>query len=83
MKFFREVGCPRCRQTGYQGRIGFFELLVPTDRTRELITQKTHAGLINEEAIRGGMVTLRQDGIAKITQGLVSIAEVLRVTGEE
>lgn len=79
----REVGCPRCRQTGYQGRIGLFELLVPNDRIRELIMQRVHARVIHEEAIRSGMVTLRQDAIEKIVRGILSIAEALRVTGEE
>ena len=80
---FKEVGCPACRQTGYQGRIGLFELLVPTERIRELITQKVPAGVVREEAVRGGLVTLQQDGIAKVARGMTSVAEILRVTGEE
>lgn len=80
---YREVGCPRCRHTGYQGRIGLFELLVPDEKIRGLIVQKAPAGLIQEAAVAKGLVTLRQDGIDKLTRGMTSMAEVLRVTGEE
>ncbi len=81
--FYKEAGCFRCRQNGYQGRLGIYELLVPNDRIREMITQKVPAGVIREEAVKNGMVSLRQDGIEKVVRGLTSVAEVLRVTGEE
>ena len=82
MKFSKEVGCFRCRQTGYQGRLGIYELLVPNDRIREMITKNVPAGLIREEAVKNGMVSLRQDGIEKVVRGMTSVSEVLRVTGE-
>lgn len=80
---YREKGCDQCRHTGYQGRLGVFELLYLTEPIRRLITQKASADAIREEAIRHGMTTLRQDGIHKLVNGLTSISEVLRSTGEE
>lgn len=81
--FFEPAGCAQCRQTGYQGRVGIFELLVPNEKVRELIAQKVAVDVIREEAVRNGMKTLRQDGIDKAVRGVTSLAEVLRVTGEE
>ncbi len=80
---FEAKGCARCHDTGYQGRIGAYELLVPTERIRSLITQKAASGVIREEAIKGGMTSLRQDALDKVTKGLTSISEVLRITSEE
>lgn len=82
-KLFKETGCPRCRQTGYHGRLGLFELLVPTEKIQDLIVRRAPAGVIQEEAVKSGMTTLRQDGILKLKAGVTSIAEVLRLTGEE
>ncbi|HEX9779636.1 MAG TPA: ATPase, T2SS/T4P/T4SS family [bacterium] len=83
LTFYESAGCTKCRQTGYRGRIGLYELLVPNEKIRSLITQKAQAGLIREEAIRTGMVSLQQDGIQKLVQGTTSVSEVFRVTGEE
>lgn len=80
---FQEKGCSHCRQTGYQGRIGLFELLVPSEKVRGLIAQKAPAGIIREEVVRNGMGTLREDGLKKLMQGVTSVSEVLRVTGNE
>jgi general secretion pathway protein E len=73
-------GCERCSGTGYRGRLGVFEVLELTGELRELIGEKTDGLKIDELAIRGGMTTMLDDGIAKCRAGLTSPAEILRVT---
>jgi general secretion pathway protein E len=73
-------GCERCGGTGYRGRLGVFEVLELTNELRELIGEKTDGLQIDEIAIRGGMTTMLDDGIAKCRAGLTSPAEILRVT---
>jgi general secretion pathway protein E len=80
---FEGSGCEACSYTGYRGRIGIFELLVIDEGLRNLILEKTSSNIIKQHAISKGMVTLRDDGLAKAKAGLTSIAEVLRVTQEE
>lgn len=73
-------GCERCGGTGYRGRLGVFELLEMTGDIRELISDKTDGLKIDEMAIRAGMTTMLDDGIAKCRAGFTSPAEILRVT---
>jgi general secretion pathway protein E len=73
-------GCERCDGTGYRGRLGVFELLELTGNLRELIGEKADGLKIDEMAIRAGMTTMLDDGIAKCRAGLTSPAEILRVT---
>ena len=73
-------GCEACRGSGYKGRQGLFELLTLNETTRELIQQRATAGRIKDQAIRGGMTTLRDDGLEKIRAGVTTPDEVLRVT---
>ena len=73
-------GCERCGGTGYRGRLGVFEILELTNDLRELIGEKTDGLKIDEMAIRAGMTTMLDDGIAKCRAGLTSPAEILRVT---
>jgi general secretion pathway protein E len=73
-------GCERCGGTGYRGRLGVFEVLELTNDLRELIGEKTDGLKIDEMAIRAGMTTMLDDGIAKCRAGLTSPAEILRVT---
>jgi general secretion pathway protein E len=73
-------GCERCGGTGYRGRLGVFEVLELTNDLRELISEKTDGLKIDEMAIRAGMTTMLDDGIAKCRAGLTSPAEILRVT---
>jgi general secretion pathway protein E len=74
------VGCERCGGTGYRGRLGVFEVLELDNELRGLIGEKTDGLRIDEAAIRGGMTTMLDDGIAKCRAGLTSPAEILRVT---
>jgi general secretion pathway protein E len=73
-------GCERCGGTGYRGRLGVFEVLELDDELRELIGEKTDGLKVDQAAIRGGMTTMLDDGIAKCRAGLTSPAEILRVT---
>jgi general secretion pathway protein E len=73
-------GCERCGGLGYRGRLGVFEILELSNELRELIGEKTDGLKIDEMAIRAGMTTMLDDGIAKCRAGLTSPAEILRVT---
>jgi general secretion pathway protein E len=73
-------GCERCGGVGYRGRLGVFELLELTGELRELIGEKTDGLKIDTMAIRAGMTTMLDDGVAKCRAGLTSPAEILRVT---
>lgn len=75
----RGKGCPACRNTGYRGRTGIFELLVVTDEVRQSFL-KTNAGALRELAQSQGMITLKQDGWRKVQAGITTIEEVMRVT---
>ncbi len=79
-KLWRGRGCRSCRQSGYRGRTGLYELMVTGDVIRELVVQRVSATLIRHEALKFGMVTLRQDGWRKVLQGITTIDEVGRVT---
>jgi general secretion pathway protein E len=75
----RGSGCRSCRQTGYRGRLGIFELLRSNDRLREMVMEHQNAGRIANAAREDGLLTeLREDGYAKITQGLTTVSEVMR-----
>ena len=77
---YRAVGCTHCRNVGYRGRSGVFELLASSDRVRELVEHNTTAWEIKRTAIQEGMLTLRMDGWRKVLAGETSIEEVMRVT---
>jgi general secretion pathway protein E len=77
------AGCPACKETGYRGRTGIHELLVVDDDVRTLIMKNADAAAIRRAATAAGMVTLREDGAAKVLAGETTIEEVLRVTQED
>jgi len=79
---FKEVGCKKCKQRGYTGRSGIYELLLPNDKLKELIGRKASATVLVEEATKAGMKTLRNAGLEKIISGETSVSELLRVTEE-
>jgi len=76
----RGKGCAACRQTGYRGRVGLFELLLVSDAVKRAVLDSPQATTVRELAREQGMTTLRQDGWAKVQAGLTTIEEVLRVT---
>jgi len=77
---FHAVGCHSCRQTGYRGRRGVFELMELDEEIRQLILRACSAGEIREIARRHGMRTLNEDGLRLIEEGITTLDEVLRVT---
>ena len=78
---FRSTGCSECLNTGYQGRIGIFELMVMTDDLKNFILTSSDSNQIRKRALEaGGMLTLRQDGLQKVMAGLTTLEEVYRVT---
>jgi type II secretion system protein E len=82
-KFWRGTGCEECRQLGYQGRMGIYELLLLNEAVRPLILNRAPASTIAQKAIEQGMRTLRTDGWNKVRAGQTTIEEVLRVTQTE
>jgi type IV pilus assembly protein PilB len=77
--FYRKVGCPRCNQTGYRGRIGIFQLLTMSEEIESLAVTRAGRDEIERAAMRGGMRTMWDDGISKVGAGLTSIEELARV----
>ncbi len=77
--FYRGRGCERCRQTGYRGRIGVFELMMVSDHLRELILRKAPTHELRQAGLEAGMMTLRQDAMQKILEGITTMEEALRV----
>lgn len=75
----RGVGCRSCRNTGYRGRIGIYEMLVISDNTREMIMQRINAPVIAKRAAEDGdLLPLMDDGYAKVRAGVTTIGEVMR-----
>jgi type IV pilus assembly protein PilB len=77
---FHGSGCDYCRHTGYQGRVGLYELLVIDDKYRDVITNNPNVTELRRMCKERGMVTLRDDGFNKVRQGSTTIDEVMRVT---
>ncbi len=73
-------GCKKCRQTGYSGRIGIYELLVPNEEMRDSLNTELSVSQLHRLAGEAGMVGLRQDGMEKVRSGITTADEVLRVT---
>lgn len=78
--FYRAVGCRGCRNVGYKGRLGIFELMLTTERIRELARERASSWAIRQTAIEEGMLSLRQDAWRKVLAGKTSIEEIERVT---
>jgi general secretion pathway protein E len=79
---YRGDGCEACGYTGYEGRVGIFELMLVDDAIRRLVVSKEDANVIAAKARERGMVTLREDGWRKAQEGVTTLDEVLRVTKE-
>jgi type II secretion system protein E len=73
-------GCRTCRNLGYSGRMGIYELLVTTDKVRQIAQERVGTYAIKKAGIEEGMLTLRQDGWLKVLDGRTSVDEVLRMT---
>jgi len=81
-KIFQAVGCKKCNREGFSGRIALFEVLEMTDTLADLTLKIPSIELLAGEAKRQGMVTMKQDGILKVLDGITTIEEVLRVAEE-
>jgi type II secretory ATPase GspE/PulE/Tfp pilus assembly ATPase PilB-like protein len=79
LTLYKPEGCDVCNNTGYRGRMGIHELLMGTDRIKEMIQTRSTMSEIRDHAISEGMTTLKQDGIEKIFQGYADLIEVRRV----
>ena len=77
---FSSTGCRECRNVGYSGRLGIYELMLTTDEVRDLATQNASSWELKKIAVSNGMNTLRDDGWRKVLAGKTSIDEVLRIT---
>jgi general secretion pathway protein E len=79
-KIYRPVGCPECRQTGYRGRTGLYELLTITQPFSKLIKEETDIHALRQQSVADGMKPLRIAGALKIREGVTTADEVLKVT---
>jgi general secretion pathway protein E len=77
---YRPVGCPECRQTGYRGRTGIYELLTVTEAFGKLVREETDIQALRRQSVADGMKPLRIAGAMKIQEGVTSAEEVLKVT---
>jgi general secretion pathway protein E len=80
MTLYHAVGCTACGGTGYNKRTAILEILPISDPIRQLILQQSDTGKIAAAAAEQGMLTMREDGFAKVITGQTTIEEVLRVT---
>jgi type IV pilus assembly protein PilB len=83
IKIYKGKGCEICHFTGYAGRIGVFEVLEVSNEIKKLITAKNDSNIVLQQAVKEGMTTMLDDGLAKVAKGLTTIDEVLRVTKVE
>jgi general secretion pathway protein E/type IV pilus assembly protein PilB len=80
---YEPVGCKACRQVGYTGRVGVFELMVTTEKIRQLAHDRTSSWTIKQASLAEGMRTLRQDGWLKVFAGRTTVDEIVRATKGE
>ncbi len=81
-RLYRGKGCDICSQTGYEGRIGIFEVMEITEEIRALIMRRANSDEIRRQAVIQGMTTMLDDGMVKVMSGITSVEEVLRATQE-
>jgi len=80
---YEPVGCKRCNNIGYSGRIGIFEVLEMTPSLSKLVLEGLSEDKIRQESRKQGMITMKQDGILKALKGITSVEEVVRVAEEK
>jgi len=80
VRCYKGKGCEACNSTGYKGRLAIYEVMPITKSIKELILQGATTAELRKEAVRLGMDTLRVSGLKKVTQGITTVEEVLRVT---
>jgi type IV pilus assembly protein PilB len=78
-KLFRPTGCTTCGNTGYKGRMAIHEVMTVTEEIERMVAENASSEEMGRVARQQGMLTLREDGMEKVRQGLTSIEEILRV----
>ncbi len=76
--YYRGMGCKKCRNTGFLGRIAIHELFVPSIKAKEMIDEKASTAAIRNQATEDDMIPLHLDGLEKVQAGIVSVEEVLQ-----
>jgi type IV pilus assembly protein PilB len=80
LEAYEPVGCARCNQSGYRGRVGIYSVMKMTDAIKEMAISQAPESEVATMARSEGMLTLREDGLGKVRSGMTSLEEVLRVT---
>ncbi|MGN6816386.1 MAG: ATPase, T2SS/T4P/T4SS family, partial [Solirubrobacterales bacterium] len=80
LEAYEPVGCARCNNNGYKGRVGLYSVMKLSERIKEMAVALRPEAEIATVACEEGMLTLREDGLAKVKAGATSLEEVLRVT---
>lgn len=80
IRVYKGNGCSACHNTGYQGRIGIFEVLELTPKLAQLVGEKVDSDKLLAQAIKDGMVTMLDDGLDKVIAGTTTLSEIMRVT---
>ncbi|MFH0856415.1 MAG: GspE/PulE family protein [bacterium] len=82
IKFYKPVGCEKCNNLGYKGRVGVYEVMILTEEIKQTILDAKNISEyhIQELAQRQGMITMRQDGVLKAMEGITTLEEIFRVT---
>lgn len=81
-KFYKGKGCAICNDSGYKGRVGVYEFLVVNEEIRASLSEKISEYEVSQLAKKNGMLTMQQDGVLKVIDGLTTVEEILRVAGE-
>ncbi len=81
-KFFKGAGCDACNGSGYKGRVGIYEILTMSDEIKASLSDNVSEYQMRELAKQQGMITMQQDGVLKVLDGLTTVEEILRVAGE-
>jgi len=81
-QIYKGVGCRRCRNKGYIGRIAVHELLVVNDELRDAVVAGKSIGELRRIALANGMITLRHDGFRKVREGITSVEEIMHIAGD-
>ena len=78
-QLYKSVGCAHCNGTGYKGRLGIYEIMPVTEAVERLIVERKSADELMRVAVAEGMITLRQDGLERVRQGVTTVEEISRV----
>jgi type II secretory ATPase GspE/PulE/Tfp pilus assembly ATPase PilB-like protein len=79
LKLYKAVGCDKCNNTGYKGRVGLHELMVADDGIKKLIQERARVAELFSAAVQGGMRTLKMDGMEKVMMGMTDLKMVRQV----